>query len=243
MISDTTIDELLPVMERGVVVTPNADHLVLLQSDVEFYKVYKDVAFTLLDSQVLFLLYKLFGKPFKEKISGSDLFPKYCEYHRNNPSVKIFVLGGMDDVALTVQSIINNHYTRSIIVGAVSPSYGFEKNIAECRSLVELINRSGANVLVIGVGTPKQEKWIYHFRQDLPGIDLFMCVGASLDFIAGKQQRAPYVLQKAGLEWAYRLFRDPRRLFYRYIVRDMKIFYYLLLDALNLYSDPFAGRK
>ncbi len=242
-ISDTTVDELLPIMTHGVVVTPNADHLVLLQSDGDFYRAYREADFTLLDSQVIYLIYKIIGKPFKEKISGSDLFPKYCEYYRNDPSIKIFIIGGMNDVAVSVQALLNTRYQRTMVVGAVSPSDGFENKEMECRSLVDMINRSEANVLVIGVGAPKQEKWVHRYKPDLKKINLCMCIGATLDFMAGTQKRAPKALQITGLEWAYRLVRDPRRLFYRYIVRDMKIFYYLLCDVLNLYSDPFAGRK
>lgn len=242
-VTNSTIEELLPMLIKGTIFTPNVDHFVLLQKDVEFYNAYKSANYVLLDSQVLYLLFKLIGKPFKEKISGSDFFPKYCEYNRNNTSVKIFVLGGLDDVARQVQKIINTKYNNEIIVEAYSPSLRFELNENECVIIIEMIKNSGANVLVVGVGAPKQEKWIHHHKHLLSSIDLIMCVGATLDFIAGKQKRAPRFVQKSGFEWAYRLLHQPQRLFYRYVIRDIQIFYYLLLDALHLYKDPFAESK
>lgn len=242
-IADSTLEELLPVMKRGIVVTPNIDHLVLLQSDEEFYRAYKEASFTLLDSQVLFLYRKLIGKAFRSKVSGADLFPTFCDYHRNDPAVKVFVLGGMDTVAQQVQKIINVRCNRKLIVGAYSPSYGFESNDAESRSIIGMVKESGATVLVIGVGAPKQEKWILKYKYLLSDVELVLCVGAALDFMTGKQKRAPRFLQTVGFEWLFRLVRDPKRLFYRYIIRDIKIFYYLLLEALKLYTDPFAGNK
>lgn len=242
-INDSTTHELLATMRQGVVLTPNTDHLILLQSDKEFYDAYQNANVVLLDSQVLLFLARLAGIHFREKISGSDFFPKYCEYHRLNQGIKIFVLGGLDGVAEKVMQVINTQYQSSIIVGAFSPSYGFENNLSECSEVVERINSSGANVLAVGLGAPKQEKWVHQYKKSLPKVDLFMCIGATLDFIAGKERRAPVVLQKIGLEWAFRLFHQPRKLFYRYLIRDMKIFYYFLLVMMGRYVNPFAAEN
>ncbi|MHB1049603.1 MAG: WecB/TagA/CpsF family glycosyltransferase [Bacteroidota bacterium] len=242
-VANTDVIDLLRVMKRGIVVTPNADHLMLLQKDEELYRIYCDAEYKILDSQVLYLFYKLIGKPFREKISGADLLPLYCDYHQSDTYTNIFMLGGIGDVAQRAKSILNSRYNRKMIVGAYSPSIGFEENKEENSRIIDMINSTNANILFIGVGTPKQEKWISHYKHLLKNIDLILCVGASLDFITGNQKRAPKILQKSGFEWAYRLLKDPRRLFYRYLIRDIKIFYYLLLEALNLYRDPFAERK
>lgn len=86
---------------------------------------------------------------------------------------------------------INQKVGRNIVVGAHSPSYGFEKKPEECEKLVHIINESGANVLLVGVGAPKQEKWIMKYRNRMPRIDIFMGLGATIDFEAGTLKRAP----------------------------------------------------
>ncbi len=232
--------ELLQCLTRGILYTPNIDHFVLLQTDHEFYHAYKNADYVTLDSQIVYFLSKVSGRPFQEKIAGSDFFPLFCEYHKNNPRIKIFVLGGLDGVSGKVKKILNTRIGREIIVDAYSPGLDFEKDEIECKAIIERINNSVANVLVVGLGTPKQEKWIYRYKSKLPAIDIFMGVGATLDFIAGKQRRAPVFLQKVGLEWAFRLIQHPRKFMYRYLIRDVSFFYYFLLDRLKLYKNPFA---
>lgn len=241
-IVNTGFREFLEHFTSGVMYTANVDHLVTLQHDREFYRAYKGAEYVTLDSQVVYLLCKVFGKSFKSKISGSDIFPAFCTHHKTDSDIAIFVLGGLGDVAVQVKNILNERTGREIVVDCCSPTFGFENDDAECRGIVERINKSGATVLAAGLGTPKQEKWIYRYKNDLPFVKIFMGVGATFDFIAGKQKRSPVLLQKIGLEWAYRLLHNPRRLFYRYLIRDVSFIYYFLLDRLGLYKDPFAQR-
>ncbi len=80
---------------------------------------------------------------------------------------------------------INRRVGRQIVVGAHSPSYGFEKNEQECEELIHIVNESGATVLLVGAGAPKQEKWIAKYRSRMSGVKLFMALGATIDFEAG----------------------------------------------------------
>lgn len=237
------MEELLSIVDRGVIYTLNVDHLMLLQKDHHFYSAYKNADFVLLDSQVIFLLFKLVRKPFKEKISGSDLFPRFCEYYKNNENIKIFVLGGLGNVAVKVQEILNENAGRQIVVGAYSPSFCFDMNPSECEEIVKQINNSRATVVIVGVGAPKQEKWINLYKDKLPTVKIFMAVGATLDFIAGKEIRAPKWIQKIGLEWLFRLLQNPKRFAKRYLLRDMQFFYYFILERLSLYKDPFGSNN
>ncbi|WP_238392893.1 WecB/TagA/CpsF family glycosyltransferase [Myxacorys almedinensis] len=109
----------------------------------------------------------------------------------------------------------------------------FEKNEAECRLIVERINRSTATVLVIGVGAPKQEIWISKYKSQLPQIDIFMAVGASIDFEAGNKPRSPQWMSNAGIEWLYRLYCEPKRLWRRYFVDDLPFFWFILKQKLK----------
>src|SRR4028118_2339992 len=121
------------------------------------------------------------GTPIKEKISGSDLLPIFSHYHKNNPNIKMFLLGAAPGVAQKAQANINLKVGREIVVGAHSPSFGFEKKEEECSRIVELIEKSGANVLAVGVGAPKQEKWIIKYKEKLKSVKIFLAIGATID--------------------------------------------------------------
>lgn len=231
-IDNLSINEFLANLKRGVVFTPNVDHLMKLQKDAEFVEAYSRADFRVCDSQVLMFASKFLGTPIKAKISGSDLFPSFCEHHKDNEQIKIFILGGAEGVAARAKTRINARIGREIIVDAHSPSFGFERNEQECAAILEMIRQSPANVLVVGVGAPKQEKWIAKYRDQLPNIDIFLAVGAAIDFEAGNKPRAPQLMSQLGLEWLYRLVTEPQRLWKRYLLDDMPFFWLLIKEKL-----------
>lgn len=235
-----TQQELLTKLKRGVLITPNIDHLVKLQKDKEFYEAYKQAEWVICDSKILFFLSKLLKNPLPEAIPGSSFFTAFYEYHKDDPNCKIFLLGAANGIAAKAMVKINQKLGRNIVVGAHSPSYGFEKKIEECEELIRIINDSGANVLLVGVGAPKQEKWIMKYRNRMPKVDIFMGLGATIDFEAGTLKRAPKVWQKMGMEWLYRCLKEPKRLFKRYFIDDMAFFYYFGKQILGCYKNPFS---
>ena len=239
-IQSLTQQELLKRLDKGVLITPNVDHLVKLQKDKGFYDVYQKAEWVVCDSKILYLMSKLLKEPLPEAIPGSSFFTAYYMYHKNDRNCKIFLLGAAEGIAEKAMKNINEKVGRRIVVGAHSPSYGFEKNEQECEELVRIVNESGANVLLVGVGAPKQEKWIMKYRDRMPGVDVFMALGATIDFEAGTLKRAPKVWQKCGMEWLYRVIKEPKRLFKRYFVDDMQFFYYFTLQLLGLYKNPFG---
>ena len=236
-----TKDCLLEKLKKGVLVTPNVDHLVKLQRDREFYGVYQKAEWVVCDSKILYLLSKLLKRPLPEAIPGSSFFTSYYMYHKDDPDCRIFLLGAKEGIAAKAMQRINEKVGRRIVVGAHSPSFGFEKNEKECEELMDIINKTGANVLLVGVGAPKQEKWIMKYRDRMPGVDLFMALGATIDFEAGTLKRAPAIWQKIGMEWLYRCMKEPKRLFKRYFVDDMQFFYYFTKQLLGMYKDPFKN--
>lgn len=236
-----TKDCLLEKLKKGVLVTPNVDHLVKLQRDREFYGVYQKAEWVVCDSKILYLLSKLLKRPLPEAIPGSSFFTSYYMYHKDDPDCRIFLLGAKEGIAAKAMQRINEKVGRRIVVGAHSPSFGFEKNEKECGELIDIINKTGANVLLVGVGAPKQEKWIMKYRDRMPGVDLFMALGATIDFEAGTLKRAPAIWQKIGMEWLYRCMKEPKRLFKRYFVDDMQFFYYFTKQLLGMYKDPFKN--
>jgi exopolysaccharide biosynthesis WecB/TagA/CpsF family protein len=217
-IDNLTELEALQQIKQGVVFTPNVDHLILLQNDPSFLKVYETADYKLCDSKILYYVSRFLGSPVKEKLSGSDFFPAFCNYHKDNEEIKVFLLGAKEGVAAQAQENINAKLGREIIVGSHSPSFGFEKNEEECLKIIEEINSSGATVLAVGVGAPKQEKWIHQYKDKLPNIKIFFAIGATIDFEAGNKKRAPKWVTEVGLEWLYRLLSEPKRLWKRYLI-------------------------
>ena len=240
-LDNLSAQELLTELKDGLVVTPNVDHLITLQGDREFYDIYHTADYVVLDSQImLFTLRFLFGAPVKEKVSGSDFFPAFCEYHRTNPDITLFLLGGSEGAGHQVLEEVNASAGREMIVGQLSPPLGFENDPGACKEIVRQINESKATMLAVGVGAPKQEKWIAAHREQLPLVRIFMGIGITIDFMAGRVERAPGWVSAIGMEWCHRLIQEPRRLWRRYMVRDMRFFALVLQQLRGKYRDPFA---
>lgn len=234
--------ELLKKLERGgIVFTLNVDHLMKLQTDSEFYQAYRTATYRVCDSQILMYASRLLGTPIQEKISGSDLLPDFYNYYKQNEKIKIFLLGAAEGVAKQAQKQINCKVGRKIVVDAYSPSFGFENNEEECLRIINRINNSKATVLAVGVGAPKQEKWILKYKDKLQNIKVFLGIGATIDFEAGHKKRAPKWMSEIGLEWLHRLLSEPQRLWKRYLLEDFPFLWLILKQKFNLYKKPFTG--
>lgn len=236
---NTDLASFLVEWEEGCVFTPNIDHFVLLQQQREFYDAYRATDHIVLDSQVVRLLWKFRKVPFRGTVSGSDLFPAFCRHHAQNDAVTIFLLGGAPGAAARVRDDVNAAAGREMVVGVECPPLDFEKDERVCSGILERIAASKATMLAVALGTPKQELWLHRHRSSLTQVRYLIGIGATLDFMAGIVTRAPRWMRSAGLEWLFRLVRDPRRMAPRYLLRDILFFYYLMLDILHRYKDPF----
>jgi exopolysaccharide biosynthesis WecB/TagA/CpsF family protein len=235
-----TQEDLLKSLDVGVLMTVNVDMLVKMQEDKLFYEIYQNTDWVICDSKILALGLWFLRTPIRTVIPGSSFFPIFYNYHKNNENIKFFLLGSAEGVANKAMLNINNRVGREIIVGAHSPSFGFEKNEQECNEIIQLINKSSATVLVVGVGAPKQEKWIYKYKNKLPQIKLFMPLGATIDFESGIVKRAPKIFQFLALEWFYRVCIEPKRLIRRGL-NDLPFFKYLIRQKLGYYKNPFEN--
>lgn len=238
-ITSLTFHKLLEQLEHGVLITPNVNHLVQLQKDQELYDIYHRAEWVVCDSRVLYLCSKLLPSSVKEPIPGSSFFHAYYQHHRDDDDCRIFLLGAKSGAEVAMERI-NKRVGRRMVVGAISPSMGFEHNMEENESICRCIRESGATVVVIGVGCPKQEKWIYAHKDMLPGVRLWMALGATIDFEAGNERRAPWLLQRLCLEWFYRFLQAPRKRFRRYFIDDPKFFWYFAKQLAGKYKNPFA---
>lgn len=215
------VEQLILSKKPSYVVTPNVDHIVKLEQDKVFQEVYKEADLILTDGMPLIWISKIKKTPIKEKVSGSDLFPEVCKLAAGK-GYKVFLLGAAEGVASKAAENLKEKYKGLNIVGTYSPSYGFEKNQDEINKIIKMINQVKPDILAVGLGAPKQEKFLYNFRNQLK-VPVSLAIGASIDFEAGNVQRAPEWMQKIGLEWFYRLIKEPKRMFKRYLVDDLKI--------------------
>ncbi|EJT5920194.1 WecB/TagA/CpsF family glycosyltransferase [Clostridium perfringens] len=214
-------EKLLLENKTSYIVTPNVDHIVKLEEDKEFQEVYRNANLILTDGMPLIWISKIKKNPIKEKISGSDFFPKLCE-RAAAKGYSIFLLGAAEGVAAKAAENLKEKYKGLNVVGTYSPSYGFEKKSDEVKYIIKIINDAKPDILAVGLGAPKQEKFLYKYKMDL-NVPISLAIGASIDFEAGNIRRAPLWMQKFGLEWFYRLCKEPKRMFKRYIIDDMKI--------------------
>ena len=215
------IDKLIQKKNCSYVVTPNVDHIVRLEKDEELQKVYKNASLILTDGKPLIWISKWYKTPIKEKISGSDLFPRVCQLAANK-NYTMYLLGAAEGVADTAARNLMKKYPGLNIVGTYSPPFGFEKNEQEMNKIKTQIQDVHPDILIVGLGCPKQEKFMYYHCKEL-GVPISFGLGASIDFEAGNIKRAPKWMSNHGLEWLYRFSKEPKRLFKRYFVDDLKI--------------------
>lgn len=238
-IHNISMEELLKKLSEsgGFVVTPNVDHMVKLQRQKDFLKAYRLADYIVCDSKIIQYILKFLGTPIKEKISGSDLFPAFYKHNKNNQKIKIYLLGAQEGIAEKAKENINRKVGREIIVEAYSPTFGFEKDERESQEIINNINKSEANVLAIGVGSPKQEKWILEHYDQFEKIKVFFAIGATIDFEAGAKPRSPKWISNIGLEWLYRLYCEPKRLWKRYLIDSLPFFGLVLQQKLMIIYD------
>lgn len=216
------IEELITKRDASYVVTPNVDHIVRLENDTDFIKIYDEADLILADGMPLIWMSKLLKVPLKEKVSGSDLFPLLCKI-AGEKGYKVFLLGAAEGVARKAAENLKEKYENLKVVGCYSPSYGFENDKKELNYIIETVKLAKPDILVVGLGSPKQEKFIYNYRKKMD-VPISLALGASIDFEAGNVKRAPKWMQKKGLEWFYRLIKEPKRMYKRYLIDDIKIF-------------------
>lgn len=208
------IDKLICEKKNSYVVTPNLDHIILIENDIIFKEIYDHADLVLTDGMPLLWISKRIGMPIKEKVSGSDLFPELCCLAARK-GYSMFFLGAEEGVAAIAAEKLKRRFQGLNIVGTYSPPFGFEKDESEIEKIIKMIQTAKPHILIAALGTPKQEKFIAKYREEL-GVPVSLGLGATLDFEAGKIKRAPKWMTERGLEWLYRITQDPKRLIIRY---------------------------
>ena len=228
-------DRIVQMCRRRVpsyVTTPNVDHFMRARRDVAFRDICENADLTLADGMPVLWASRALGRPLKEKVSGSDLFVKLCD-RATDEGLRVFLLGGSPGVAEQAKHVLQSRHPGLEIVGTYSPVISPEGENLDAGLPLAIIRDAQPHLLFVAFGCPKQEKWIArHYR--MLGVPVSIGVGASFDFVAGTQRRAPEWMQRKGLEWLWRLMHEPRRLWKRYLIEDLPFLWQVAREKMVL---------
>lgn len=210
-----TIDQMIDRSQRGYICVAAVHTVMLCGEDSELREAVRASTFTVPDGQPLVWALRALGHRLNDRVYGPTLMERYCA-HAAETGRRIYLYGGRDDEAhAQLRRKLLERYPELKIVGGYSPVHR-QLTPEEEDGVVNEINASGADVVWVGIGVPRQEKWMQSLRQRLDA-PVLVGVGAAFDFNAGIVPQAPSWMQRAGLEWLYRLIQEPRRLWRRYL--------------------------
>jgi N-acetylglucosaminyldiphosphoundecaprenol N-acetyl-beta-D-mannosaminyltransferase len=209
------VERLVTGRDGGTVFTPNVDHVVLAERDEAFRRAYAAASLSLVDGVPVLWAARVLGQPLPCKISGSDFVPALLQ-RASRRQWSVYLLGGAAESAARASAMLQAQGVN--VVGFASP-YVDLNDTSACASVVSTIARTSPDLVLVGLGAPKQELFAHGAAARLAPAVL-LGVGATIDFLAGTVPRAPAWVSRWGFEWLYRLAREPRRLWRRYLLRD-----------------------
>ncbi|HEY1956348.1 MAG TPA: HAD-IIIC family phosphatase [Polyangiaceae bacterium] len=210
------VERLVDEKKGGTVFTPNVDHIVLAEHDASFREVYERASLSLVDGMPVLWAARALGAALPEKVSGSDFVPALVEVAAKR-GFSVYLLGGAPGSAERAAQVLEARGVR--VVGLDSPRVPAEIPPETLTPIVDAIRRASPDLVLVGLGAPKQER-LADAIADRVRPAVLLGVGATIDFLAGAVERAPRWMSESGLEWLYRLGREPRRLWRRYLLRD-----------------------
>ncbi len=211
--------------EGGYVVTPNVDHLCVAAEHQAFGDAHRSAFLSLVDGTPLLWLAKLSGQPLPEKISGSDLVRPISKLAAEE-GLRVALFGASPEASHEAHDVLCAAYPALNIVAREFPIYQPNPRPAaleaDLRPALDRLIASNPDIVFVAMGTPNQELFMAEFEKEVPGI--MLGIGAGLDFVSGNKKRAPQWAQSMGVEWLVRLAQEPRRMWRRYLVRDLAFF-------------------
>ena len=208
------------------VATANADFLINALADPELRHILRNADLVVPDGMPVVWAARATRSRLPERVTGADIVPALAKMAAQK-GYRLFMLGARAEVAQAARERMEAENPGLQVVGCISPEI---PSISEMDSeaILQEIARAKPDILLVAFGNPKQEKWIYLHRDRLRDVPVCIGVGGTFDFLAGQTSRAPAWMQQHGLEWIFRLFQEPRRLWKRY-VRDFYHFNYNIL--------------
>ena len=188
------------------------------------------------DGMPVLWLSRLSGIPLKERVAGSDLILELSQKAALKGK-SVYLFGGHDGLAVNAAKILQNRYHGLRIAGTSNQQVSVEGELnALDKNIIDQINASKADILFIGLGSPKQEIWFDRIRSQLK-IPISIGIGGSFSFVTNEVKRAPAWMQRSGLEWLYRIYREPKRLWKRYLLDGVHL---IGMMARSLYTRLFC---
>ena len=225
------LEDIPPYLNKCIQInTINAHSYNVAQKDVEFATTLLDSDYVIPDGQSIVWARRLLLKENIKRIAGADLF--FWEMERmNKENGSVFFLGSTNKTLDKIKEKLIQEYP-NVIVNVYSPPYKASFSEEENNEMISAINKANPHVLFVGMTAPKQEKWIAQ-HIDRINVQHVCAIGAVFDFYAGNIKRAPEWMQDKGLEWLYRLMKEPRRMWKRYIIGNTKFFFYILKEKIS----------
>jgi N-acetylglucosaminyldiphosphoundecaprenol N-acetyl-beta-D-mannosaminyltransferase len=217
----------------GIVVTVNIDHMVRCRRDTAYRSLVNRAELVVADGMPLVWASRLQGTALPERVAGSSvtlsLAADLAEQGRS-----LFLLGGNPGVAEAAGQVLAMRFSGLRIAGTYCPPFGFEQDPTEMHRIRQALAASRPDVVYVALGSPKQEWLVDHLRKQLPDLSTawWLGIGISLSFISGEVHRAPWWLQRLGLEWGHRMVQEPRRLFRRYMIDGIPYVARLMIHCL-----------
>ena len=215
------IEDMIASEKKSYIVAINVDVVMKIENDSYLKDITDKADMVLVDGKPLEWIAKWHKRPIKAKISGSDLVPLLCK-RATEKGYSLFIIGGKDGIAEKAKQNLERDLPGIRIVGTYAPPFGFERDEKELNRINEMISDAHPDILIACFGCPKQEKWIYENYQKYAA-KVSVCAGATVDFLAGNVNRAPKWMSNHGFEWFYRFLQEPKRMFKRYFIDDVKI--------------------
>ena len=215
--ADEAVDAIEGLIQSGgthQIATANLDFWLNSLADRHLHRIIAGCSLVLADGMPLVWVSKLLGCPLPERVTGVDLVPRLAELSVSN-GYGIFLLGGKGDVAERAKAFLEEKYPGVGIVGTYAPSEE-EMEQLDHSEILDRIHAAKPEILLVALGNPKQEKWIWMHRTR-QGVPVAMGVGGSFEILVGDMRRAPVWIQRCGLEWAMRFVQEPGRLAPRYL--------------------------
>jgi N-acetylglucosaminyldiphosphoundecaprenol N-acetyl-beta-D-mannosaminyltransferase len=240
-VCEFVIGHILANCPPAYVVTPNAQHIVNLQDNARFRSIYDCAVLRVPDGVPLLWAARLLGTPLAGRVNGTDLCIRLCELAAVH-ELRVFLLGGRPGAAINAASVLTSKFPNLQICGTYCPPAGFETQAAELRKIEDVISHAKPDILLVGLGSPKQEYWIYDHHKNL-GVPMSLGIGVSFELIAGVVPRAPQWMQRLGLEWFFRLLAEPLRLWQRYTIGNARFCLIVAVQWFSLRWRQVAGLR
>jgi N-acetylglucosaminyldiphosphoundecaprenol N-acetyl-beta-D-mannosaminyltransferase len=219
------VTEFLESDSLNMIFTPNSEMLLEAVKDRELENILNEAQLVIPDGIGVVIASKFYGTPLKERVTGVDLSMKILELGAKR-NCKVFLLGASQESVTAAAEKIQENYKGINVVGIRNGYYPEDEE----EQIIDEINKSGAEILFVGLGAPRQEKLIYKYKDRL-GVKIAIGFGGGIDALSGAVKRAPEFYQKAGLEWFYRFIKQPSR-----FMRILKLPKFILLAMYDAVS-------